>query len=35
MYRVRVGDYRILYAVRESALLVLVVDIDHRRDIYG
>lgn len=34
LYRVRVGDYRILYAVRASALLVLVVDIGNRRDIY-
>ena len=34
VYRVRVGDYRILYEVRDAALLVQVVRIGHRRDIY-
>ncbi len=34
LYRIRVGDYRILYAVQDDKLLVLVVDIGHRREIY-
>ncbi len=34
LHRIRVGDYRILYALRETQLLVLVVDIGHRREIY-
>jgi mRNA interferase RelE/StbE len=33
-YRLRVGDYRILYAVEEGALLVLVVKVGHRREVY-
>ena len=33
-YRVRVGDYRIIYAVLDYRLLVLVVEIGHRRDVY-
>ena len=33
-YSYRVGSYRILYVVRHHALLVLVIDIGHRRDIY-
>lgn len=33
-YRVRVGDYRILYAVRDEVLLVVVVTVGHRRDVY-
>jgi len=32
--RVRVGDHRILYAVKDSELLVLVVKIAHRREVY-
>lgn len=32
--RVRTGDYRIIYEVRESALVILVITIGHRRDIY-
>lgn len=33
-YRVRVGVYRILYEIRDDRLLVHVVRIGHRRDIY-
>jgi mRNA interferase RelE/StbE len=34
LYRVRVGNYRIIYAVEDELLVVLVVDIGHRREIY-
>ena len=33
-YRIRVSDYRILYEVRDREVLVLVVRIGHRRDVY-
>ena len=33
-YRVRVGDYRIIYAVEDDVLLVVVITLGHRRDIY-
>lgn len=33
-YRLRVGDYRVLYVIRDDMLLVLVVGIGHRRQIY-
>ena len=32
--RVRIGDYRIIYAVQDDVLLVVVVTIGHRREIY-
>lgn len=32
--RVRVGDYRIIYLVNDDVLLVIVVRLGHRRDIY-
>ncbi len=32
--RVRSGDYRILYVVRENPGEVLILDIDHRKDVY-
>lgn len=33
-WRVRTGDYRVVYEVRDDVLLVLVVAIGDRRDIY-
>jgi len=34
IYRVRVGDHRIVYQVIDDRLLVLVIDLGHRREIY-
>ena len=33
-YRIRVGDYRILYRIQDDVLVVLVVRIGHRREVY-
>jgi mRNA interferase RelE/StbE len=33
-WRVRTGDYRIVYEINDGELLVLVVAVGHRRDIY-
>lgn len=33
-YRVRVADYRIIYEIQDSVLLVDVIDLGHRKDIY-
>ena len=33
-WRIRVGDYRILYEIHDGRLLVLVIRIGHRKDIY-
>jgi mRNA interferase RelE/StbE len=32
--RVRVGDYRIIYTVHDDVLLVIVVTLGHRSDVY-
>ena len=34
VYRVRQGNYRIIYEVIDSKLIVLVLKIGHRKDIY-
>jgi mRNA interferase RelE/StbE len=34
LWRVRVGDYRILYQIQDDRLIVMVVDVGNRRDIY-
>jgi len=33
-WRVRTGDYRIVYEIRDKVLLILVVAVGHRRDVY-
>ena len=34
IYRLRAGDSRILYQINDKVLVVLVVAIGHRRDVY-
>lgn len=33
-WRVRTGDYRIVYEIRDQVLLVIVLAIGHRREVY-
>ena len=33
-YRIRVGDYRIIYEIFDKILLIDVIDLGHRKDIY-
>ena len=33
-YRIRVGDFRIIYEIQKNVLVVLIIDIGHRREIY-
>jgi mRNA interferase RelE/StbE len=33
-WRIRVGDYRVIYSITDKELLVLVVRIGHRSEIY-
>jgi mRNA interferase RelE/StbE len=34
LYRVRVGDYRIIYQIEDNVLLIIIVSVGHRREIY-
>ena len=34
LWRIRMGDYRVVYEVRDKVLLVLVVRVAHRREVY-
>jgi mRNA interferase RelE/StbE len=34
LYRIRVGDYRIIYTIQYKQLVVLVIRIAHRKDVY-
>ena len=33
-WRVRTGDFRIIYEIQDQQLLVLVIKVGHRRDLY-
>jgi mRNA interferase RelE/StbE len=33
-YRIRVGDYRILYTIRDKVLMIIVIKVRHRREVY-
>lgn len=33
-YRHRIGDYRVVYEIKDSELIVLVINFGHRKDIY-
>jgi mRNA interferase RelE/StbE len=33
-YRIRVGDYRVIYNIVENRLIVEIVRVGHRKDIY-
>lgn len=34
IYRLRVGNYRIIYTVNHGQLIVFVIDVDNRGDVY-
>ena len=33
-YRLRVGDYRVIYLIEGRRLVILVIKIGHRKDVY-
>jgi mRNA interferase RelE/StbE len=33
-YRIRVGDYRIVYQIMDRVLIVYIIRVAHRKDIY-
>lgn len=34
LYRVRTGDYRIIYEIQDQILLIVTTKVGHRRDVY-
>jgi mRNA interferase RelE/StbE len=34
LYRIRVGSYRVVYAIRDAEREVIVLRVRHRRDVY-
>jgi mRNA interferase RelE/StbE len=33
-WRIRIGDYRVIYEIEDKKLIVMIVAIGHRRDVY-
>lgn len=33
-YRIRVGSYRVLYSIEDDILVIYVVKVGHRKDVY-
>jgi mRNA interferase RelE/StbE len=34
LWRIRVGQYRVVYTIQDEALIVLVLRVAHRKDVY-
>lgn len=34
-YRIRQGDYRIVYEIKDARLIVIIVKVGRRKDVYG
>ena len=35
LYRVRIGDYRVIYSISDELLLIVILRVRHRSDAYG
>ena len=33
-WRIRVADYRIIYEIKDNVLQIIVIDVDHRKQVY-
>jgi mRNA interferase RelE/StbE len=33
-YRIRIGDYRVIYQIHDDILLITIIKIGHRREVY-
>lgn len=33
-YRIRIGNYRVIYIINDTQLIILIVNIDHRKQVY-
>ncbi len=34
LYRIRIGDYRVIYSIFENVLIIEIIRIGHRKDVY-
>lgn len=34
LYKLRVGDYRVLMTIQQDKLIIIVIEVSHRRNVY-
>ena len=34
LYRIRIGNYRVIYEIQGDVLLIIVIRVGHRKDVY-
>lgn len=34
LYRIRIGNYRVIYEVKADLLIIIVIRVGHRKDVY-
>jgi mRNA interferase RelE/StbE len=34
LYRIRIGDYRVIYSIFEQVLIIEIIRVGHRKDVY-
>jgi mRNA interferase RelE/StbE len=34
LYRIRIGDYRVIYEIHAEVLIIIVIRLGHRKDVY-
>lgn len=34
LYKLRIGDYRVLMTIQQDKLIIIVVEVSHRRNVY-
>jgi mRNA interferase RelE/StbE len=34
LYRIRIGDYRVVYSIEDDRLVIVVVKVAHRKEVY-
>jgi mRNA interferase RelE/StbE len=35
LYRVRIGDYRMVYEIKENKIVILIIKLGHRKEVYN
>jgi mRNA interferase RelE/StbE len=35
LYKLRIGNYRVIYKIKNEQLIILILDIGHRKNIYN